>query len=156
MDLANNLVGQLQVLLGLSWSLHALYMAISSKNKSQVRETFIPFKALVDNKFNTRIGTFYIDNGVEFVALMSFLSYEGISHFTSPPYTPEHHGISERKHRHIIETGLPILTHAGVPNTYWPYAFATACTSSIGSPLRFCQLHHHITNCLEKLQTIQS
>lgn len=96
------------------------------KTKSQVRETFIPFKELVENRFNTRIGTLYSDNGGEFIALRSFLESAGISHLTSPPHTPEHNGISERKHRHVVETGLTLLTHSGIPKSYWPYAFAAA------------------------------
>ena len=31
----------------------------------------------------------------------------------------------ERKHRHIVETGLSILAHAGLPLKYWNYAFQT-------------------------------
>ncbi|CAA7058393.1 unnamed protein product [Microthlaspi erraticum] len=94
--------------------------------KSQVRETFIAFKELVENRFNTRIGTLYSDNGGEFVALRAFLTSSGISHFTSPPHTPEHNGISERKHRHIVKTGLTLLTHSAMPKSYWSYAFSTA------------------------------
>ncbi|CAA7037242.1 unnamed protein product [Microthlaspi erraticum] len=96
------------------------------KLKSQVRETFVSFKNLVENRLNTRIGTLYSDNGGEFVALRSFLTSSGISHFTSPPHTPEHNGVSERKHRHVVETGLTLLTHASMPKSYWSYAFTTA------------------------------
>nr|BAA78425.1 polyprotein [Arabidopsis thaliana]BAK41505.1 polyprotein [Arabidopsis thaliana]BAK41506.1 polyprotein [Arabidopsis thaliana]BAK41508.1 polyprotein [Arabidopsis thaliana]BAK41509.1 polyprotein [Arabidopsis thaliana] len=96
------------------------------KQKSQVKETFITFKNLVENRFQTRIGTFYSDNGGEFVALREYFSQHGISHLTSPPHTPEHNGLSERKHRHIVETGLTLLSHASIPKTYWPYAFAVA------------------------------
>lgn len=72
--------------------------------------------------------------------MASFLAANSISHLTSPPHTPQHNGISERKHRHIIETGLSLLTHAKMPLSYWPYAFATAiylinCLPS--SPLSF-------------------
>ncbi|CAA7023370.1 unnamed protein product [Microthlaspi erraticum] len=96
------------------------------KTKSQVIEVFKPFKSLVETKFNSKINNLYSDNGGEFIALRSFLAASGISHLTSPPHTPEHNGISERKHRHIVETGLSLLTHAGMPKTYWTYAFATA------------------------------
>lgn len=78
------------------------------KTKSQVKDVFIAFKALVENKLNTKIGTLYSDNGGEFIALRSFLSMNGIEHLTSPPHTPEHNGISERKHRHVVETGLTL------------------------------------------------
>lgn len=68
----------------------------------------------------------YSDNGGEFFALKQFLSNHGISYLTSPPHTPEHNGMAERKHRHIVETGLSLLTHASIPNTYWSYSFAAA------------------------------
>ena len=33
---------------------------------------------------------------------------------------------SERRHLHIVETGLALLSHASLPLTYWPYALATS------------------------------
>ncbi|KAK0588506.1 hypothetical protein LWI29_001769 [Acer saccharum] len=62
----------------------------------------------------------------EFVALKHTLSGYGISHFTIPPHTPKHNGVSERRHRHIVETGLSLLTHASMPLQFWSYAFVTA------------------------------
>ncbi|XP_019184787.1 PREDICTED: uncharacterized protein LOC109179746 [Ipomoea nil] len=35
-------------------------------------------------------------NGGEFVKLIPFLNTHGISHFTTPPHTPEHNGVAER------------------------------------------------------------
>ncbi|CAA7050341.1 unnamed protein product [Microthlaspi erraticum] len=96
------------------------------KQKSQVREVFIAFKALVETKFQTKIRTLYSDNGGEFIGLRQFLTAHGISHLTSPPHTPEHNGISERKHRHIVETGLTLLGNSKMPKSYWPFAFSTA------------------------------
>lgn len=58
--------------------------------------------------------------------LASFLALHGISNLTSPPHTPEHNGYSERRHRHIVETILALLTHTAMPLMYWPYAFQTA------------------------------
>ncbi|RVW54104.1 Retrovirus-related Pol polyprotein from transposon RE1 [Vitis vinifera] len=54
------------------------------------------------------------------------LNNHGVSHLTSPPHTPEHNGYSERRHRHIVETSLSLLTHASMPLSYWPFAFSTA------------------------------
>lgn len=95
------------------------------KLKSQVYETFKSFKTLVENHFSTKIGTLYSNNGGEFIVLRKFLMDAGISHFTTPPHTPEHNRISERKHRHV-ETCLFMLTYASIPKSYWSYAFATA------------------------------
>lgn len=94
--------------------------------KSQVKEIFIQFKNLAETRFKTKLRNLYSDNGGEFIALRRFLSTHGISHLTTPPHTPEHNGMSERKHRHVVETGLSLLSSAQMPLTYWPLAFATA------------------------------
>lgn len=96
------------------------------KLKSEVKGVFVAFRALVENRFQTRVGTLFTDNGGEFVALRSIFQSYGITHLTSPPYTPEHNGITERKHRHIVETSFTLLSKASMPKKYWPYAFSTA------------------------------
>lgn len=80
----------------------------------------------MENRFKTKISTLFSDNGGEFIAPKSFLSNVGITHLKSPPQTPEHIGVSERKYRHIVETCLTLLTHAGMSTSYWTYAFAAA------------------------------
>ena len=72
-------------------------------------------KAIVEKYFNSTVKTLYSDNGGEYISLANFLSTNGISHFTTPPHTPEHNGYSERRHLHIVETGLALLTHASLP-----------------------------------------
>lgn len=115
------------------------------KLKSQVRKTFIRLTNLVENRFQTKIGTLFSDNGGEFIALLDFLASKCITYLTSPPHTPEHNGLAERRHRHIVETGLTLLHQSSVPNIFWPYAFATAVylinrmpsqTLSLQSPLK--------------------
>ena len=93
------------------------------KAKSQVATIFPILKQLVENRFKRKIVTLYSDNGGEFVALKNFLGTYGMSHLTSPPHTPEHSSMAERKHMHIVETGLSLLTHANIPFTYWTYSF---------------------------------
>lgn len=94
------------------------------KNKSQVAQIFPIFNAPVENRFKINITTLYSDNDGEFIALKYFLSAHGISHLTSPPHTPEHNGMTERRHRYIVEAGLSLLTHACIPTLYWIYSFA--------------------------------
>ena len=95
------------------------------KQKSEVKDIFIRFKAIVEKHFDKPIKTLYSDNGGEYIALANFLSTNGISHLTTPPHTPEHNGFSERRHLHIVVTGLTLLSHATLPLNYWPYALAT-------------------------------
>jgi hypothetical protein len=40
-------------------------------------------------------------------------------------HTPQHNGISERRHRHLVETSFTLLHDANVDLLYWPYAFQT-------------------------------
>lgn len=96
------------------------------KKKSNVSILFPKFKALVEKFFATTIISIYTDNGGEYLSLYSFLSERGISHITTPPHRPELNGTSERKHRHIVETGLTLLHNACMPLSYWSYAFITA------------------------------
>jgi len=96
------------------------------KHKSDVHEVFTRYKAIVENYFQHRIITLYTDNGGEYLGLRNFLSKAGITHMTTPPHTPELNGYSERRHRHIVETGLTLLSHASLPLTFWNHAFSTA------------------------------
>lgn len=96
------------------------------KHKSNVKDTFIAFTALVENRFQTKIGMLFFENGGEYIAIRHYLSTHGIFHLTSPPQTPEHNGLSERKHRHVVETGLTLISTSSIAKEYWSYAFSTA------------------------------
>lgn len=96
------------------------------KNKSDVSFIFPVFKSLVEKQLQSHIKTLYSDNGGEYIKLRSFLQQHGISHLTTPPYTPEHNGLFERKHRHLVETARCLLHHASLPPQFWCYSLQTA------------------------------
>lgn len=56
----------------------------------------------------------------------SHLAEHGIFHQVPFPFTPEQNGCAERKHRHIVETGLTLLFNAHMPTQYYVEAFLTA------------------------------
>lgn len=62
--------------------------------------------------------------GGEYISnrLQTFLQSKGIEHYKSCPYTPEQNGLTERKHRHIIETTVTLLQYAKLPSQYWFFA----------------------------------
>ncbi|WP_411028391.1 hypothetical protein, partial [Salmonella sp. s59033] len=56
---------------------------------------------------------------------MSTLLYIFHAH-QSCPYTPQQNGVAERKHKHIVESGLSMLYQSNLPSSCWCYAFNTA------------------------------
>ena len=55
-----------------------------------------------------------------------FLAVHGISQRFSCPKHPEQNGLAERKHRHIVETAIVMLSQSSMPNKYWFDACSTA------------------------------
>jgi len=98
------------------------------RNKSDFYTCFLKFQAFVEKHFDRKIKIFQSDGGGEFTSneFMNHLAYNGIAQQLSCPYTPEQNGLAERKHRHIVETGLTLLFHANVPLKFWVDAFLTS------------------------------
>jgi hypothetical protein len=94
--------------------------------KSDVVSTFLQFQAHVEKFFDRKIKAIQSDWGGEFRALNPILSRQGISHRISCPHTHQQQGSVERKHRHIVETGLSLLASASMPLKFWDEAFLTA------------------------------
>lgn len=105
------------------------------QNKSKAYFVFVTFKSLVENYFSFTINSLFADNGGEYVALCSFLSTNGNSHLTTP-YTPEHNGYSERRHRHIVETVLALFHRASFWKNFGPMHLPQLCISLMGCPRR--------------------
>jgi hypothetical protein len=88
--------------------------------------TFLRFKQLVETYFGTKIISVQSDNGGEFKPLQTSLNSMGVSYRLSCPYTHHQMGSVERKHQHIVETGLSLLAIAAVRFSLWDSAFETA------------------------------
>jgi hypothetical protein len=65
------------------------------------------------------------DWGGEYEKLNSFFTRIGISHLVSCPHTHQQNGLVERKHRHIVEVGLSLLSHVSMPLKFWDEAYLT-------------------------------
>ncbi|GKV27558.1 hypothetical protein SLEP1_g36720 [Rubroshorea leprosula] len=96
--------------------------------KSDFFDVFQKFQRMVANQFNKSIKIFQCDGGGEFSSkiFINHLATCGIKQQVSCPGTPEQNGVAERKHRHIVETGLTMLLHANMPPCYWVDSFSTA------------------------------
>lgn len=98
------------------------------KRKSGFYDCFLKFQKLVENHFERKIRIFQCDNAGEFTSnfFVTHLELCGIQQQLFCHGTPQSNGVVERKHRHIIETGLTMLFHAHLALKYWVGSFITA------------------------------
>ena len=96
-------------------------------HKNDAFPIFTQFQKYVERYFNLKIKSVQSDWGGEFRSLNKFFENCGIVHRVACPHTHQQNGAVERKHRHIVETGLALLYHAHVPLRFWDDAFQTAC-----------------------------
>lgn len=55
------------------------------------------------------------DWGGKYKSFTSVLAEEGILHRVPCPHTSKQNGVTESKHRHIVEVGLTLLAQANFP-----------------------------------------
>ena len=122
------------------------------KSKSDVYPCFIKFKCMVENLFSSKIKSFQSDGGGEYsyTPFKNLLTQHGIFHRFSCPHTSPQNGVAERKHRHVVDTGLALLAHSGLSTKYWVDAFLTAIylinrlpTPTISNQTPYFKLFHH-------------
>lgn len=95
-------------------------------NKSKVYANFLKFKAMTELQFNTKLKCLHTDRGKEYLPVCKFLQDHGVLHRFSCPHTHEQNECAERKHCHVCETGLTLLSASSLPHNYWTDAFACA------------------------------
>jgi len=90
------------------------------------------FKNLVENQTGYKIHALQSDNAKEYLSLTSYLQECGINHRLSCTYTHEQNGSVERKHRHIADMGLTLLSTTFLPLKFWVEVFvATVHTINV-------------------------
>ena len=109
-----------------------------TKNKNQVFEMFVEWKALVENLHGCKIKTLRIDNGGEYTTneYTAYFKQEGIGHELTVPKTPQQNGVAERMNRTLVETVHSMLSDAKLPKKFWAEASSTAVYLRNCSPTR--------------------
>jgi hypothetical protein len=97
------------------------------KNKSDVEVVFLQFHKHVEKMLNAKICSVQSDWGGEYHRLHNYSKATSIDHHISCPHTHQQNGLVERKHRHIVDTGLSLLAQDHMPLTYWDEVFNTTC-----------------------------
>ncbi|KAL4025846.1 hypothetical protein IC575_014252 [Cucumis melo] len=95
-------------------------------SKSDAFLAFQNFKTCVEKSLCQSIKSLQTDGGTEFKPFKHFLDQHGIEHRIACPYTSKQNGIVERKHRHIMEMGLTLLSQATLPLSFWVEPFSTS------------------------------
>lgn len=90
------------------------------KKKSQVKETFIEFKTLIENQTGKKIKILRTDNGREYVnkEFERYIKESGIKHQFTITYTSQQNGVADRENRTIIEKAKSMLFGAELPKVY--------------------------------------
>ena len=99
------------------------------KHKSNTLSMFQQFTATVKNQFKHTIKILRSDCGGEFTSQPSdnFCAINGIIYQLSCPHTPQQNRVAERKHRHLVQCTLAVLSQSGLLTSHWSYALFTAC-----------------------------
>uniref|UniRef100_A0A2N9GCI3 Integrase catalytic domain-containing protein n=1 Tax=Fagus sylvatica TaxID=28930 RepID=A0A2N9GCI3_FAGSY len=121
------------------------------KHKSETFQVFTQFRAMIDTQFSLPIKILRTDCGGEFLStpFNQFCLSKGILHQLSCPHTPQQNGVAERKHRHLVQCALALLSQSKLPMSYWSYAVSTAAhlinklpTPNLGNQSPWETLYH--------------
>lgn len=93
------------------------------QRKSEALAAFTKFKAMAELQIETKIKALQSNWGGEYRAFSTLLQHHGITHRVICPHTHEQNGLIERKHRHITEMALTLLSTCSLK--YWDASFET-------------------------------
>ncbi|GJQ99374.1 putative RNA-directed DNA polymerase, partial [Tanacetum coccineum] len=98
------------------------------KHKHEVFETFKVFKSEVENQLGKTIKAIRSDRGGEYISqeFKDYLKTCGIVQQLTPPYTPQHNGVSERRNRTLLNMVRSMMSLTILPLSFWDYALESA------------------------------
>jgi len=117
-----------------------LWICLLAK-KSDVFSVFKKFRLLVQNESGEKISRLRTDGGGEYTSteFNDFCSSNDINCEVTPPYRPQHNGISERKNRTLVNMIRSMLKQKQMPHYLWGEAAATAAYLINKSPTKKLQ-----------------
>ncbi|GJX71739.1 retrotransposon protein, putative, ty1-copia subclass [Tanacetum coccineum] len=94
------------------------------KHKHEVFETFKVFQKEVENQLGKTIKSLRSDRGGEYMSqeFLDHLKEHGIIAHRTPPYTPQHNGVSERRNRTLLDMVRSMMSQITLPKSFWDYA----------------------------------
>ncbi|GJZ26706.1 zinc finger, CCHC-type containing protein [Tanacetum coccineum] len=82
----------------------------------------------VENQLGKTIKSLRSDRGGEYMSqeFLDHLKDHGIIAHRTPPYTPQHNGVSERRNRTLLDMVRSMMSQTTLPKSFWDYALETA------------------------------
>nr|GEU45033.1 hypothetical protein [Tanacetum cinerariifolium] len=82
------------------------------------------FKNEVENQLEKTIKALRSDRGGEYISqeFKDYLKACGIVHQLTPPYTPQHNGVSERRNHTLLDMVRSMMNLTTLPLSFWDYA----------------------------------
>nr|GFB41938.1 hypothetical protein [Tanacetum cinerariifolium] len=98
------------------------------KQKHEVFETFKVFQKEVENQLGKTIKSLRFDRGGKYMSqeFLDHLKEHGIIAHHTPPYTPQHSGVSDRRNRTLLDMVQFMMSQTTLPKSFWDYALKTA------------------------------
>ena len=96
--------------------------------KSEAFDKFKDFKAEVEKQLSKNIKTLRSDRGGEYLSyeFQDYLKENGIVSQWTPPGTPQHNGVSERRNRTLLDMVRSMMPGTDLPLSFWGLALETA------------------------------
>ncbi|GJX87871.1 retrotransposon protein, putative, ty1-copia subclass [Tanacetum coccineum] len=94
------------------------------KHKQDVFETFKVFQNEFENQLGKKIKVIQSDQGGEYLShkFVNHMKSYGIVSQLTPPYTPQHNGVSERRNRTLLDMVRSMMNLTTLPKSFWGYA----------------------------------
>ncbi|GJU56616.1 retrotransposon protein, putative, ty1-copia subclass [Tanacetum coccineum] len=94
------------------------------KHKHEVFETFKVFQKEVENQLRKTIKSTRSDRGGEYMSqeFLDHLKEHGIIAHRTPPYTPQHNDVSERRNRTLLDMVRSMMSQTTLLKSFWDYA----------------------------------
>ena len=91
-------------------------------------DKFKELETFTTSSSGQRIKRLQTDNGGEYVSkeFESYLKSRKIFRELTVQHSPEQNGVAERMNRTLVESAGSMLSHAGLPKSFWAEAISTA------------------------------
>ncbi len=98
------------------------------RRKSESFDKFKEYKSEVENQLGKKIKILRSDRGGEYLSqeFKDYLKESGIVSELTPPITPQWNGVSERRNRTLLDMVRSMMSHSGLPLSFWGYALEAA------------------------------